>query len=101
MNQIKPNIAATAHPVTLNPAIGHPRQQRPVESAAGIATQQLAFQRMVFPPDAIERAADPKNLVESTPYAATCTRPWSRSSRDCHHAVVGGRGCRLMIHLSP
>jgi hypothetical protein len=101
MNQSERNRAATAHPVSLNRAIGHPRQQRPLESAAGIATQQLAFQRMVFPPDAVERGADPESLVKSTPYAATCTRPWSRSSRDCHHAVVGGRGCRLMIGLIP
>jgi hypothetical protein len=101
MNQSKRNIAATAHPVTLNPAISHPRQQRPLESAAGIATQQLAFRRMVFPPDAVECGADPKRLVKSIPSGVTCTRPWSRSSRDCHHAVVGGRGCRLMIRLIP
>jgi hypothetical protein len=99
MNQSKKKIAATARLVTLNPAIGYPRQQRPLESAAGIGTQQLALQRMVFPPDAVARGADPEIHVKSICYAAPCTRPWLRSSRDCYPAVVGSRGCRLMIRL--
>src|SRR5262245_52433873 len=99
MKQSKRNIAATARAVTLNPAISYPRQQQPLVSAAGIAIEQLAFRRMIFPPDAVERGADPKSLVKSTPYNATCTKTWSRSDRDSQPVAVGSGGYRRMMSL--
>jgi hypothetical protein len=99
MDQCNGNRAATAQPLTLNPAIGYTSEQRPPRSASGIAFQMLALSARGLSTGAAKRGDDPKKHVRSIAYAATCTKPWSRSHRDSQQVAVGSRGCRLIMRL--